>query len=269
MNQLILEKRYPFHKEYGAVQTVDENGEQKVKITFLAEIERASHFKYNIKKNNILINDKAPDLVIEKLSAKIGSLFSPLEVETSENGNLKQICNLKDIVNSWKSLKPKLSEYYQGEKMKRLMSSTENELGSKNTIQNRILNSFFYRLYFLPFRDYLNEEDKDFDLYLPIFPFKNKVRYSIAAAEPELTETGNLKLKLSGKCTDVRSFVQIINNKTATEVQESTCSGEIDFEYEFNRADGSIFSVNAEIFFQDEEKNTRKINFKLNPISTK
>ncbi|ANF49913.1 hypothetical protein A0O34_04930 [Chryseobacterium glaciei] len=266
MVQNILEKKYPFRKEYGVVQTLFENDEKKSKITFIIEIERLEPFEYSIRRKNILINDKVPDLVIEQLSEKIGNVFFPLEVETLESGNLKHISNLDEIRKRWKSLKPKLVEYYKGKLAKELIKNVEDELESKNIIQNRILNSLFYRLYFLPFRDYIKEENADFDLYLPVFPFKNKVKYNIKIIDSKLSEEGKGVMKISGKCIDQRSFEQIINNRKNAESdeEENNCGGKVDLIYQFNKEDGSVFSIQAEIGLQSkDEKNIRLINFEL------
>ncbi|AZA53420.1 hypothetical protein [Chryseobacterium sp. G0201] len=264
MVQQILEKKYPFRKEYGIVQTLFEDDFEKSKITFVTEIERLEPFEYSIRRKNILINDKAPDLVIEQISEKIGNIFFPLEVETLENGNLKHISNLDEIRKRWKSLKPKLVEYYKGKLAQGLIKNIEDELESKNIIQNRILNSFFYRLYFLPFRDYIKEENTDFDLYLPVFPFKNKVKYNIQIIDSNLSEEGKVMMKISGKCIDPRSFEQIINNRKIAESDEENFIGKVELTYQFNKEDGSIFSIHAEISLQSkDEKKVRLINFEL------
>lgn len=266
MIQNILTKKQAFRKKYVVVQTLFENNEEKRKITFITEIERLEPFEYSIRRKNILINDNAPNLVIEQLSEKIGNVFFPLEVETLENGNLKHISNLNEIKKRWKNLKPNLAEYYKGKLAQELIKNVEDELESKNTIQNRILNSFFYRLYFLPFRDYIKEENADFDLYLPVFPFKNKVKYNSKLIDSKVSEEGKRVIKISGKCIDPRSFDQIINNRAISEIdeEENNCIGKVDLNYQFNKEDGSVFSIHAEISLQSkDEKKARFINFEL------
>lgn len=266
MDHNIVAGKYPFRKEYGIVQTLFENDEEKSKITFITEIERLEPFQYSIRRKNLLINNKVPNLIIAQISEKIGNIFFPLEVETLENGNLKHISNLDEIRKRWKSLKPKFVEYYKGKLAQELIRNVEDELESKNIIQNRILNSFFYRLYFLPFRDYIKEENNDFDLYLPIFPFKHKVKYNIKIIDSKLSEEGKGMMKISGKCIDPRSFEQIINNRkiTESEEEENNCGGKVDLTYQFDKKDGSVFSIHAEILLQSkDEKNVRLINFEL------
>ena len=83
----ILEKSRLFHKEYGVIQTSYDNEAKSKRISFLMEIGKIDVFKYSINRKNIYINHHAPDLVLEKMAEKAGSIFFPLEVETLPNGN--------------------------------------------------------------------------------------------------------------------------------------------------------------------------------------
>ncbi|MCS3532786.1 hypothetical protein [Chryseobacterium sp. JUb7] len=270
MNQNVLYKRQAFRKGYKVEQTIFENGNEKMYIAFVMEVEKTDSCQYLIERREILINNQLPSLVLEQVSDKIGNLFFPLKVETFENGHLKHITNLEEIRKRWKNLKPEFSYYYKGEYAQKLIQIIENELGFKSKIQNRILNSLFYRLYFLPFQDYINEKDLYFDLYLPIFPFRNKVKYSIKTIEkPELSENGKLHIEMIGSCSDSRNFEEIINSQKKVESErcENICPGKIESTYQLNLKDGSVLSIHTEIVLQSEDgKNNRKIVFKLNPI---
>ena len=270
MSQTILDKKYPFRKEYDASKTIYENDENKVNINFIAVVERFDSFRYRIKRKDILINNKPPDLVVEQVSEKVGNIFSLLEVEILENGNLKNISNLDEIYTRWKNLKTEFREYYDGKGAQEIVKTTDNELKSKSEIQNRILNSLFYRLYFLPFSDYIKNKDTDLDLYLPVFPYKNKVKYRIKTEKFELSENGKMIMRISGECSDPRSMIQIINNRKETAADQKKCSGKVELIYQFNKEDGSVFSINSEIVLQSEDKeNERRIIFELNQINTK
>src|SRR6218665_3899461 len=107
----ILLRNRPFHKEYGIIQTTYENGKQKNRISFLTEVKKYDVSLFSIKRKSIYINHKAPDLTMEQIAEKAGSIFFPLEVETLANGNLKQICNMKEIKERWKMLRPEMLKY--------------------------------------------------------------------------------------------------------------------------------------------------------------
>ncbi len=260
----ILEKK-SFRKEYEVTQTIYENGEDKTRISFVAEVERFDAVIYSINRKNLLINGQPPDSLVEEISVKTGNIFFPLKLETLENGNLKQISNQDKIHARWRFIKNEFLQYYNGKGAQEIIKTIENELASKNRIQNRILNSFFYRLYFLPFKDYIKEKDTDFDLYLPVFPFKNKVKFEIRMKEFKLSENGKLKMQISGECTDSRSFIQMINNRKITTSNEQKCSGKVELVYQFNKEDGSAFSINADVvLISEDEKNERQIIFEAN-----
>lgn len=265
----ILEKK-PFRKEYEVMQTIYENGEDKTRLSFVAEVERFDAFRYSINRKNMLINGQSPDFLVEEISVKTGNMFFPLKLETLENGNLKQITNQDEIRTRWHFIKNEFLQYYSGKGAQEIIKTIENELASKNRIQNRILNSFFYRLYFLPFKDYIKEKDTDFDLYLPVFPFKNKVKFGVTMKEFKLSENGKWMMQISGECTDSRSFIQMINNRKTTASDEQKCSGKAELVYQFNKEDGSVLSINADVvLISDDEKNERQIIFELNPANTK
>jgi len=265
----ILEKSRLFHKEYGVIQTSYDNEAKSKRISFLMEIGKIDVFKYSINRKTIYINHHAPDLVLEKMAEKAGSIFFPLEVETLPNGNLKQITNIEDIRKRWKILRPEMVNYYKGPLADNLIGRIDKDLGNKYQIQDRILASLFYRLYFLPFRDYVKNMEREFDLYLPLFPFKRKVRYQVKIAEqPSLSETGKMLLHIKGKLADTRMFFEIMNGKMPLERQEEDitikCGGNIDALYKFNKEDGSLASLEANIILNSEDqKNIKKITVEI------
>ncbi len=263
----VLLRNRAFHKEYGIIQTTYENGKQKNRISFLIEVKKHDASLFSITRKSIYINHNAPDLTAEQIAEKVGNIFFPLEVETLENGNLKQICNMKEIKERWKMLRPEMLKYYEGKTAEGIMGKIDHELENKNTIQNRIFGSLFYRLYFLPFVDYVGDIEKGFDLYLPLFPFKNKVKYQVSATQPIFSETGKVLVELKGKLTDSRTFSDIVNGKMQLETSDERtgqCKGSIDAIYKFSKNDGSISSVEAEIILESENgESSREIKFEL------
>ncbi|KQT24167.1 hypothetical protein ASG22_09125 [Chryseobacterium sp. Leaf405] len=264
----ILVKNKLFHKKYGIRQILHENGTEKTKMSFMMEVEKVAKSGYSIVRNNIYINNRAPDLVTEQMVEKVGNIFFPLEVETLENGNLKQITNIDEIRKRWKILQSEISKYYQGRTAEKIIETINDELADKNMIQNRILGSLFYRLYFLPFRDYISDQENEFDLYLPLFPFKNKVKYQVMMSKkPVFSETGKMILEIKGKLTDIRNFNEMVNGTKALEPEEDRiiqCDGSINALYQFNKEDGSVFSLEAEIILtNDDNSKSRKIIFEL------
>jgi hypothetical protein len=268
MDYNIVAGKYPFRKEYGIVQSLFENGEKKSKISFLTEVEKVGKSHYSLRRKNIYINYKAPDLVTEQIAEKMGNIFFPLEVETLENGNLKQITNIDEIRKRWKILRPSISKYYQGRTVEKMMETINNELTNKNMIQNRILGSLFYRLYFLPFQDYISALENKFDLYLPLFPFKNKVKYQVKIAkQPIFSETGEMILEIKGELTDTRNFNEMMSGAKTLEAEEgkiTQCNGSINAIYKFNKEDGSLFCIEAEIILESEDnRNNKKLIFEV------
>lgn len=258
----------PFYKEYGVIQTTYENGKQKNRISFLTEVKKHDASLFSITRKSIYIDYKAPDLTMAQIAEKAGSIFFPLEVETLENGNLKQICNMKEIKERWKVLRPDMLNYYKGSTAKERINRIDHGMESKSAVQNRILGSLFYRLYFLPFRDYVEKIGNGFDLHLPFFPYKNKVKYQVAVTEqPVSSEAGKMIVELKGKLTDTRSFSDMKNGKIQVEtLDESTgqCKGSINAVYKFSKKDGSICSVEAEVLLESENgESSRKIKFEL------
>lgn len=92
------------------------------------------------------------------------------------------------------------------------------------------------------------------------------MKYNIKIIDSKLSEEGKGVMKISGKCIDPRNFEQIINNRKMTESdeEENNCGGKVDLTYQFNKEDGSVFSIQAEISLESkDEKNIRLINFEL------
>lgn len=264
-----FEKNRLFQKEYGVIQAIWENEVKRKKISFLIDVKRTDSRLYSINRKKIYINDKAPDLVAEHLAEKAGSIFFPLELEILKSGNLKEITNIEEIRKRWKILRPEMENYYKGAIADRILGKVNQELANKNKIQNQILGSLFYRLYFLPFRDYATEPEKEFDLYLPLFPFKKKVQYKVKSeVKPNLSETGKLNLHIKGKLADSRTWSAMMKGKMPlqidTEDQVMKCTGSIDALYKFNREDGSLASLESNITLKSENnKNIKTITVEI------
>jgi len=149
--------------EYGTIIHYKENNQLKNKIHFTSKIEfikeENDFFTALFQINQVYINDKEPELVIEKLADKISKVLYPVKIALNSKGELHSILNIHDIQRRWEIIKPSIIAYYKGgSEIGNLISSFEKNIKSASLLKRSLEEHPFFQIYFAPiYREYTSD----------------------------------------------------------------------------------------------------------------
>ncbi len=232
----VLDNSKKFERIYGIVQTVQNNGGEKQQMHYIMKVKKSERSKLMLMRRSVYLNQKRPDLTMERIADEVGSIFYPMHLELYESGRLQHIDNFSEIQSRWKIKKKKLTSYYKGEIVEKLIENLDQQLEFRGKTQRGILDSLFFVLYFFPLYEKF-EEDHTYSLKtaIPVFPKEQHIGYDIKMTiYEEVTEEGKFKISVKGKPIDPE-------NEEKTEHEK--ISGNLDFTYMLNAMDNSISSI--------------------------
>jgi len=246
-NPLSLENGRKFEKMYGIMQKVQNKDGEKEELYYSMKVKKKERCRVSLMRKEIFLNQKRPDMVMEKIADEVGSIFYPLELELFENGMLKFIDNFPDIQQRWKAKKHELLSYYKGEVVKKLIDNLEDQFEFRGKTQRGIVDSLFFVLYFFPLYEKFTEDGTcSFSLLIPVFPKGMQVRYKITMIlNEEISDEGKFMITAKGIYTD---------SDDETEMGADQPSGTLDLTYCLNALDNSISSIVGTIDFKMNDK---------------
>lgn len=243
-----LDNKKSYQRRYGVIQKTFRNDEEKLKMHYEIEIKK-TNTNVEINRYPVYINHQRPDLLIEQMADKIGNILYPLQLGLNENGTIKEIVNFKEIDLRWRNLKPDLQDYYKGETAEQIIKKIDTQLKSKSRTLNKIKNSLFYLLYFLPLYEKLDDNKKHTFLQkIPFIKEQQNVLFEITISiDEEISETKKIFVQIKGKSIDT-PFIQDKEDAVSSEdLDIRKSNGYFDFIYKLNSKDNSIFAMYGEI----------------------
>lgn len=213
------------------------NGEKKLHVHFEVVIKylgklQDQYLLIEMDKKDVFINNQMPENTIDQFTAACGAILYPLEVITSSHGEFLGINNKKAIRERWEEKKPKLQQYYKGEKAEEIFTYMDLALGSDHHLVNSVFEDQFVALYFskaIAISHKIGLET--FEISIPGLPYTRAVKYEIKQeTDGSPTDNGTIQLLQKGHCTDERD--QIDPGK-----------GEVNLRYSLYRKDHTINSI--------------------------
>lgn len=263
--------------EYGTIINYKDNGQLKNKIHFTSTIEfikeENDFFIALLQINQVYINDKKPELTIEKLADKISKVLYPVKIALNSKGQLHSILNIQDIHRRWETMKPSILEYYKGgSELGNLISSFEKNIQSASLLKRSFEEHPFYQIYFLPLYQTYST-----DLSFTSNDFHSKTFQSVDEFQTSTAKT----------CIKYKSIVEAKNNfddefqlidksfrsasqKIAIDLKDAVFEvgklekgiiENMDFQYKLHHATGTIFSIVGFINIRKDSKTVSTIEF--------
>lgn len=239
-DQNVLDNSKKFERTYGIVQKVEEQGREKQEMHYTMKVKKSEQCKMILMRESIYLNEKRPDFVMERIADEVGSIFYPMQLELYETGKLKHIDNFSEIQKRWTAKKEKLTSYYKGEIVEKLIENLDQQLEYRGKTQRGILDSLFFVLYFFPLYEKF-EEDHAYSLKtaIPVYPKEQQIGYDVKLTlHEEVTDEGKFMISVKGKYIDSE-------NEEKTEYEKT--SGNLNFTYMLNAMDNSISSISGMI----------------------
>ncbi|KIO51846.1 LysM peptidoglycan-binding domain-containing protein [Flavobacterium hibernum] len=269
--------------DYGTIIQYKENNRVKDKIHFTSQIEflkRDGNFsivKFQI--NQVYINNKEPELVIEKLADRISKALYPVLLRLNDKGEIDNIINIDAIQRRWETIKPAILEYFRGNEVDKLIASFEKTIMSASLLKRSFDDHPFYQIYFAPiYQKYTSDLS---------FSQTDSTLKTIQIIDEFQTSTSKICLRRKGLeqlfLNDSEDLEKDLN-KSEFEIGklEEENSSNIDFLYKLHHDNNTIFSITgfinsrknsdvvSTIEFETYERAKRKPKQEIvNPISRK
>ncbi len=101
-------------------------------------------------KQQIYINEKSPDSIMEELADKCGKVLYPLHIKVDANGQLLGITNQPMIKQRWELAKKQLAKEFTGKEVQLLLKNMTEVVNDLKKMTVAILEHDWFFLYFLP-----------------------------------------------------------------------------------------------------------------------
>jgi hypothetical protein len=205
---------------------------------------------FEIDRQQVYVNDKAPDLLIDKLADDLGKILYPLKVVVNTEGFVIAISNLKDIQQRFEKEKEALHQYYIGEIATAALNKTERIIANEKLLLDSLKNDWFLAVYFSGIYGL-----KAFDfriwstLKLPVFPYKPLTVFKIKREITEQhTEDKSLTIVCSGEVERFDSNENV---------------GEVLLKYDLYHKDFSINAITGYVSLTTEMQPEKRIDIEI------
>ncbi len=218
-------------------------------IKSLPQQEDHLHF-FEIDRQQVYVNDKAPDLLIDKLADDLGKILYPLNVVVNKEGFIIAISNLRDIQQRLEKEKERLHQYYIGEIAAAALSKTERIIANEKLLMNSLKNDWFLSVYFSGIYGL-----KAFDfrmwntLTLPVFPYKPLTVFKI---KREITE----------QHTEDKSFTIVYSGEVERFDQKENL-GALLLKYDLSHKDFLINAITGYVSLTTEMQTEKRIDIEI------
>ncbi|MBF4516818.1 LysM peptidoglycan-binding domain-containing protein [Flavobacterium sp. ANB] len=237
-------------KEY-QVQYTTEVGEEidileiEIVVKWLASDEKGFHLFEIIRGQEIYINTKKPETIMDELDAKTAEILYPLKIVVDESGKWVDIYNYDEIVTRWKVVKREILDYYDGEVSENHIEIIEYALEDSDTLLKALSSDYFLRAFFNGIyveytADFFFEDKVSF----PLEKGKESVYNIGQKVTPYVDESGLIKVEQKGEYVD-NEFQEIYRHEPFR--------GNYKAVYYLNEDNYSIEKVNLECSIDGDE----------------
>ena len=161
--------------------------------------------------DEVFINDKKPDGLLQTLAHDVSKVLYPLEVECRLTGGFIKVSNFKDIKKRWANKKKALLEIYQNKDAIKYIELTDRSFAVEENFQKKMESNYFLALYFKPIFQYYTaicsfENTITFPLLGTAKPVRFKVQQSI---DEQALYQNKYRVYLVGQIADDRSLTDL------------------------------------------------------------
>ncbi|MFH6937202.1 LysM peptidoglycan-binding domain-containing protein [Flavobacterium sp. FlaQc-30] len=273
-----------YTQEYGTIIQFRQNNQLKNKVHFTSKVEflreQDNHFIVKLQVNQVYINDKEPNLVIEEFASEISKVLYPIVLCLTDRGAIHSILNVEDIHRRWKDLKPAILKYYKGGNViQRLIYSFEKSIGSESLLRRSFEEHPFFQIFFAPI--YQNHSS---DLSFTSFGFQTQTFQSIDEFQTATSKICVRRKEIVSRINfnkgldpfdesdkDVGDLKEIDLRKEEFErgKLEDGIDKNLDFQYKLHQDNKTIFSVSGFINSRLSNKTISTIEFETYAINNK
>lgn len=165
------------HRKYGILLFFEEENTYSVKyemeVKYIRKFTGETHLFQINRSPEIFIDDKLPDLLVDKLCYETGKILYPLVIEVNNQGEFVSIQNTCDLQTRWQVEKEKCSNYFVGEEADKFMEQMDLALNTKNRIYQELQDDWFFKTYFFPnYKSYTPSFEIESNVVFPMNEYK-------------------------------------------------------------------------------------------------
>jgi hypothetical protein len=260
-------------KKYGTIILYKENNQLINKVHFTSQIKFLKKYNdFSIVEhqiNQVYINNKEPEMVIEQLADKTSKALYPIVMALNNNGEIHEILNIEAIQKRWEVLKPSILEYYKGgDIITKLLSSFEKSIQSAARLKRNLTEHPFYSIYFAPiYQNYSSDlsfakNDSELETVQSIDEFQSATskilvrRKGIVRSKVNFDENSKLQDQLHDY-TSKNTEINLEKAEFQVGKLEEGIHNNMEFQYKLHHSDNSIFSI---VGFINTRKNSKTIS---------
>lgn len=234
---------------YGVVLHFD----NKTKVHFKAEVSCRRqidevHYLFEVNRQQVYINQKEPDLLIERLSDDLGKVLYPLSLVVNHEGFIESIANHPDLLQRWEQRRPDLERYYTGKIAEDIISRMDKAMRQESVIRNKLRQDWFLAMFFSGIYGLKPMDYKQMTpLRLPVIAYGPGVHFAITREITEQhTASKSLIITCKGHLNEERSAKDIAEGNllplTAPQGRDSA-TGTVQLTYRLYHKDFSVRSI--------------------------
>lgn len=178
----------------------------KIHFQFV-KVTKNDSFEIKIAKQQVYINNEAPNLIAEQLAQECGTVLYPLHLEVSRSANVQGIINTDEIETRWKKKRGGILKYYRSPITRKIVSKMDIVCGSPSKLLKVIKGNLFFSLYFSNlYITHGAELNTTYTRAVPLSQFEPPINYTIAQSlNPYLTKSEKVKLMMRGSYSDMET----------------------------------------------------------------
>ncbi|KIA97028.1 hypothetical protein OA93_15645 [Flavobacterium sp. KMS] len=209
----------------------------------------SSNFSFDINREQVYIDNLAPDLKIEQIADNCSQAIFPIRVKVSEEGDILDIINHNAIKDRWLPIKERLSQYYQGNIISEILLKIESVLVNKKLLTESISKMWFFHLYFKPlYIEYDLDQAHNSVWESPVFG-NQIIKYDVQQMiEEYYSVTDKIYINIKGKSADKRTINEVLNRceypkSDMAGIKVEPLNSDMEVQYKLYGEDKSIFSI--------------------------
>lgn len=249
---------------YGIVLQIKTQKEtNRVHYTTTINYEEEYDYTYDLilKKNEVYVDYKIPNLLAEDFAVSLAKPLYPIHTKINKKGKLIGVTNQQEIFKRWKKAKPKISNYFKSPLAEEQIQIANKAYQSTIAIEKAIQRDIFFTLYFSGvYNKYLSKLEISNTVNIPFYPFITAIQYQVKQTiQPFLNANNNIVMQQFGTVSDKRSSKDIEQNKDQPYFKGTPLEGDLDVTYEFCNKNYTIKSIIGTITLVLNNKLDKKI----------
>ncbi len=266
-------------RTYGVIlNTEDSSKKSKMQVHYEIEVllvkKRIDNsFVFELRKKEVFINEKRPNLFFDTLADQCGKVIYPIKVLVSPYGEVIKVFNHKEIKDRWSQQRILLEKRYKGDEVTLMLDQMSIAINSFQKINTIIKEDWFFTLFFNSIHGGYGRPMHKVIQPLAVFPYSPPVLFEvIQTVREDIKRKGVLIYEQKGHCVDERNEKEMKRGKRISFFQKNgneKVKGSIAIDYEIYK-DSSVFdAIRGSSMLKFSSGNSKKVSVEIYNLKNK